>query len=323
MNEITFVETQRKDWERLEQLLAKCRKRGGFARLSREEVIEFGPLYRRASADLAYAQGQARNEDIIAYLNMIVSEAHSRMYETETSGNSFDSVWRFYIYEFPALLQKHLLLFLASLVLCVVGGFYGYWLVKYHPENSTLFIPKGLESSVDAWKSGNVSGGPQAEQAAFLMTHNFQVGMVCFATGFAAGIPTVAAEFQNGAMMGALAAIVDKVHKQSTLWPGIVPHGVAELTAIFICGAAGFRLGLALLFPGRFTRMDAMRLAGTDAVRLTLGTIPLFIFAGVIEGMFSHLAISAGIRYAFAAINGILWYLYLFLPRTAQNNKLA
>ena len=136
-------------------------------------------------------------------------------------------------------------------------------------------------------------------------------------------MPTVIAEFQNGAMMGALVAIVDKVHKQGSLWPGIVPHGVAELTAIFICGAAGFRLGLALLFPGRYARMEAMRLAGIDSVRLTLGTIPLFIFAGVIEGMFSHLSISAGVRYAFALLNGILWYLYLFLPRSAPITKLV
>ena len=147
MNEITFVERQSADWERLELLLKKCRKRGGFKQLSRDEVIEFGPLYRRASADLAYAQVQARNEDLIDYLNMIVSEAHSRMYETETSGNSFDALWRFYIYEFPTLLQKHFLHFITAVALCLVGGMYAFWLVKYHPEYSTLFIPKGLESS--------------------------------------------------------------------------------------------------------------------------------------------------------------------------------
>jgi uncharacterized membrane protein SpoIIM required for sporulation len=74
-------------------------------------------------------------------------------------------------------------------------------------------------------------------------------------------------------------------------------------------------LGKALLLPGRLPRRDSLRLYGMDAIRLALGTIPLFIFAGVIEGMFSRLAIPAGFRYAFAAINGVLWYLYLFLPR--------
>ena len=90
---------------------------------------------------------------------------------------------------------------------------------------------------------------------------------------------------------------------------------------IFICGAAGLLLGGSLLFPGRHTRKDALRLAGTDAIRLTLGTIPLFIFAGIIEGMFSHLAIPALLRYTFAILNGTLWYAYLLVPRYQQKKS--
>jgi uncharacterized membrane protein SpoIIM required for sporulation len=76
-------------------------------------------------------------------------------------------------------------------------------------------------------------------------------------------------------------------------------------------------LGMSWLFPGRLNRLDAFKRAGTDAIKLVLGTVPLFIFAAIIEGMFSHVAIPASIRYAFAIVNGILWYLYLFVPRPA------
>src|SRR5205814_2318936 len=108
-----------------------------------------------------------------------------------------------------------------------------------------------------------------------------------------------------------------------TFWPGILPHGIAELTAIFICGAAGFLLGLSLLLPGAYTRRDAIRIAGLDAIKLVLGTIPLFIFAGIIEGMFSHLPIPAALRLVFAGINGLFWYLYLFLPRRQPTGLLS
>ena len=106
-----------------------------------------------------------------------------------------------------------------------------------------------------------------------------------------------------------------QVHRHSTFWPGIVPHGIAELTAIFICGGAGFQIGLSLLMPGPYRRADAFRIAGTEGMKLVMGTVPLFIFAGIIEGMFSHLTLPNELRYAFAGLNGVLWYLYLFLPR--------
>lgn len=81
---------------------------------------------------------------------------------------------------------------------------------------------------------------------------------------------------------------------------------------------------MALLLPGPRSRLDALWLSARDAIKLVLGTIPLFIFAGIVEGMFSHLAIPATARYAFAAVNGILWYLYLFLPRpTPEPNFLS
>jgi uncharacterized membrane protein SpoIIM required for sporulation len=151
--------------------------------------------------------------------------------------------------------------------------------------------------------------------AGYLMQHNLTVGLLAFASGVALCVPTAYLMFMNGATLGALAALMTQVHRHGTLWPGILPHGVAELTAIFICGAAGLLIGGAILVPGRYTRTDAFVLAGRDAIVLVLGTIPLFVFAGIVEGMFSHLALPAALRLAFAGINGVFWYVYLFLPR--------
>lgn len=76
-------------------------------------------------------------------------------------------------------------------------------------------------------------------------------------------------------------------------------------------------LGLAFLLPGRYTRRESLLNNGIDAILLLLGTIPLFIFAGIIEGMFSHLPLPPAVRLTFAGLNGIVWYLYLFMPRKA------
>ncbi len=325
MDERDFVSKKREAWDRLTALIDKANGKGGVRGLSREEILSLGPLYRRASSDLAFARAHAINKDLILHLNGLVGRAHALLYEAETSGNVLGSLANFYLYEFPTLLQKRFKFFAAAFLISVLSGVFAYWLVINNPAKLWLFIPESLKSSVEVWKAGKVADSAHVEMAAQLMTHNLFVGLIAFAGGVAAGFPSVMAMFGNGAMLGAMAALMTQVHKHNTFWPGILPHGIAELTAIFICGAAGFQIGLSLLMPGPYSRSDAFRIAGTEGIKLVMGTVPLFIFAGIIEGMFSHLPIPPGLRYAFAAVNGVLWYLYLFLPRRlldTQNSPL-
>ncbi len=317
MDERDFVSKKREAWDRLTGLIDKANGKRGVRGLSRDEILSLGPLYRRASSDLAYARAHAINKDLILHLNGLVGRAHALLYEAETSGNALGSLTNFYLYEFPTLLQKRFRFFAAAFLLSVLSGLFAYWLVITYPQKLWLFIPDSpqFRESVEIWKSGKVSGPAQVQTASSLMTHNLLVGLVAFAGGVAGGLPTLMAMFSNGAMLGAMAALMTQVHKHSTFWPGILPHGFAELTAIFICGGAGFQIGLSLLLPGPYRRADAFRIAGTEGIKLVMGTIPLFIFAGIIEGMFSHLPIPPGLQYAFAGLNGVLWYLYLFLPR--------
>ncbi|HZT44327.1 MAG TPA: stage II sporulation protein M [Chthonomonadaceae bacterium] len=323
MDERGFVSKKRGDWDRLEGLIAKAGGRQGVRGLSREELLALGPLYRRASSDLAYARAHAISTDLVTHLNGLVGRAHALMYEAETSRSPARSVLDFYLYEFPALLQRHILYFLAAVVATGLGIAFAYWLVIHQPDRLWLFFPEGFRRAVEGWKSGKVADPASAAFSSMLMTHNLQVDLVSFAAGILGGIPTACMLFQNGATLGALAALMTQVHHHNTLWPGILPHGIAEFTAMFICGAAGFRMGIALLLPGVYTRRDALRIAALDAVKLVLGTIPLTIFAGIIEGMFSHLAISATVRYTFAGVNGLVWYLYLFLPRRRSAGQTA
>jgi len=322
MNERDFVSKRREGWDRLAAIIEKANRRSVRA-LSREEILALGPLYRRASSDLAYARAHAVNSDMALHLNDLVGRAHALLYEAETSGNPMRSLVNFYLFEFPTLLQKHVRYFLAAVGVSVAGLVFAWWLVANRPEKIDLFIPEGLRSSVEVWKSKKVSDDAHVDMSAELMVHNFQVGVMSFAWGVAGIYPDGAALFENGAMLGALGALMSEVHGHATFWPGILPHGIAELTAIFICGGAGFMLGLALLAPGPYRRVDAFVRVGNDAIKLVLGTIPLFIFAGIIEGMFSHLALPGALRLTFAGVNGVLWYLYLFLPRARPESDPA
>jgi uncharacterized membrane protein SpoIIM required for sporulation len=315
MNERDWVNKKRSDWERLSALIHRAGTRGGIRALSQEELQEIGPLYRRVTSDLAYARTHAITGDLALYLNSLVGRAYALLYETPPAVHPARHVLNFYLNEFPALLQKYTGCYLITVLLTLIGGLFGYFMVIHNAEALDLFIPEMLRTSVEAWKSGEVHDEAHAGFAAQLMTHNLNVGIVSAVSGTAAGVPTIAMLFSTGGMLGAMTALMGQYNRHAYFWPGIVPHGIAEFTALFICGTAGLLLARAIVLPGRLLRRDALRLYGADAIRLVLGTIPLFIFAGVIEGMFSRLPIPAVLRYGFAALNGIVWYLYLFMPR--------
>lgn len=322
MNEREFVDKKRADWDRLAALVQRAGGVTGVRVLTREEIQELGPLYRRVSSDLAYARLHASSADLVVHLNGIVGRAHALLFEAETSRSPAASLLQFYLNDFPALLQKRFAYFAAAVAMSVIGGLLAYWLVIRDENNLNLFVPAGaLRESVKIWKSGKVSGEANGEQAGALFQHNAGIGMAAFALGPALAVPTLYLLFMNGAMLGGISALMTQVHRHGTFWPGILPHGIAELTAIFICGAAGLLIGFSLLLPGRNSRLTALKRAGADGVKLALGTIPLFLFAGVIEGMFSHLPIPAAIRLTFAGVNGLFWYIYLFVPRSSASTS--
>ncbi|HLJ53764.1 MAG TPA: stage II sporulation protein M [Chthonomonadaceae bacterium] len=316
MNERQFVDKKRADWDLLSGLIRRASGRGGVRVLNRDEVRELGPLYRRISSDLAYARLHATNRDLIAHLNGLVGRAHALMFEAERPRSAGQSIVHFYVHEFPAVLQRRVGYFLTAILIAAVGFIFAYWLVITHPDKSDLFIPGAdLREAAKAWQAGKVVDPGHIAQAGMLMTHNQTVGMFAFGSGPALGIPSAYMMYSTGTMLGAFSALMTQAHAHKTFWPGILPHGFAELTAIFICGAAGMLIGMSLLFPGRYTRVESLKRGGRDAIKLMLGTVPLFIFAGIIEGTFSHLPLPGWVRLAFAGINGVIWYLYLFLPR--------
>ncbi len=101
----------------------------------------------------------------------------------------------------------------------------------------------------------------------------------------------------------------------------VLPHGVIELTAIFMGGGAGFLLSTALLLPGDLTRKNALVLRGRQAVRLTLGCVPLLIVAGVVEGFFSPVPLPAELKFLVAGILLALLLGYLLFPVNSARTK--
>ena len=334
IDERAFINQKRATWERL-SIIVERTKNGGLKHLSKEELPALGSLYRRAAADLAYARAQEANPNLVLYLNELVGNAHGVIYAEESGG--WGRLWGFFTYGLPAVLRRRMPFVLAATLLNVVGAFLAYAMVHRDPTLANVYFPGEMRDVIDFWKKGGADTGniPLGEGILFssgLMTHNTQVGITAFATGITLLLPIVLM-FQNGAMIGALDALVQPTGHLASMWAGLLPHGVCELSATFICGGAGLCIGWALLAPGPYSRKDALINNGKDACKLMVGTLPLWITAGILEGNVSHSSLPHWAKFSLAGIQfaALMGYIYGSRPRSIrlpvsgkrQENKLS
>lgn len=290
---------------------------GGLRMLSRQELRELGPLYRRIASDLAFARAQGFSQEVVDHLNSLAGQAHAILYHTDT--RTWPGIRTFLVCEFPATFRRRFAYFLASAACLVAGGLLGYGLVRAQRANIDVFVPpdSAFRHSLQVWESGRTSeripDAAAAAMASFLMQNNIRVTFLAFAAGILGGVFTALLIFYNGAMLGAFAGDMVWVHQQGNFWPGIVPHGIVELSATCIAGAAGLSLGWALLVPAPHTRRDALVLAARDAAKLVIGCVFLLVFAGLVEAYLSHSMLPKTLKIVFGAASGAALYAYLFL----------
>jgi uncharacterized membrane protein SpoIIM required for sporulation len=125
----------------------------------------------------------------------------------------------------------------------------------------------------------------------------------------------------NGLLIGVIGAATWKAGMALQLWSFVAPHGVLELPAIFIAGGAGLEIARGLLFPGFLPRRQSLAQAGGRGARLLLGTIPMLVIAGVIEGFFSPSAAPVAMKFVLAAALFAALLSYLFFVNVRQRKS--
>jgi uncharacterized membrane protein SpoIIM required for sporulation len=150
--------------------------------------------------------------------------------------------------------------------------------------------------------------------ASYLFVHNAGIGLVCFALGFAFGLPTALLLIQNGLMFGAFIALYETHGLGMEIGAWLSVHGTTELLAVSLCGGAGFALARAILFPGAKARMTALAETGRVAGQVALGCVLMFIIAGMLEGYARQLVLVLWARYAIGGLMLLFWALYFLQP---------
>lgn len=321
MNSLT--QDKQQDWDRLTELLEKSDYEGGLRSLSPDELRELSRLYRVASSDLSLARAR-RREDLAQYLNQLVGRAHNRLY-ARRAGRKLQLL-DFFGTTIPATFRDCLPYWLFALGILVAGGAIGYVATVQNSDWATVVGGAGLKEAMGTFLQSHKPAGEYFADTAkslghggfsgFLMTNNIQVALLCFALGIGWGVGTAFVLARNALHLGAALGLGSHHGKLLLMLSIVAPHGVVEISAVVIAAAAGLRLGYALISPGDYLRRDALVVAARQAGQLALGTIPMFIFAGLVEGLLSPLSTgpfrSDEIRLAFGALSGVALYLWLF-----------
>lgn len=327
MNLERWVRSRRPTWRHLDELLVRIERRG-LQSLSRAELQELGRYYRASSADLSRVRALNVGGDVQAYLNNLVVRAHNQVYQRER--NRFSDLLNFIWKTFPALVRRNILYILAAELVFLVPAVICYSMTLSDGEFAHLELAKGqplipeemwqIIQHKQMWTDSAQHYSPLASGA--IAANNLRVALMAFALGVTFGFGTVYVLMTNGMHIGTVFGACAKVGIDLRLLAFVAPHGILELSAIFICGGAGLLIGWSLLVPGRLRRRDAFRLAVRPAMGLFAGCIPLVLVAGLIEGFISprtDLSQDTKIMVSMATLACLL--LYLFLPRGSPRTK--
>lgn len=321
MNIQRWVARREQSWKQLEALLSRAEKQG-LKSLQADEIRTLASLYRSTAADLARARTQQAGELIGQKLQALVARGYSQIYQGSRR-QDWAAVRQFYLWGFPAAVQQARGAIALAVVLFGLAAAASWWMAWRDPAFLALLVPEDLIVQVrdrqELWMGSIVGIEPFASSS--IMVNNIRVAFETVAGGGLLGLRTVYILLFNGALLGAIGALVGQGNLAWPFWAFVFPHGALELPAIFLAGGAGFLIARALLWPGIYSRRDALKRYGQQAAHLTFGLVPMLVIAGLIEGFFSpNPAVPAAVKY-FTGV-GLLIGLIFYLSRGQRSTPL-
>ncbi len=318
MNIKQFVKQHRDEWKELENMITNLHKN---KRTATSKTIErFNRLYQKSAQHLSYSQTYFPNEEVTPYLNGLVSKAHNLLYKDQIS--SLKQIQHFFSTTFIGLFIAQWKFSFIAMLIFTLGGIGSYAAVMNDSLNLYSILPADIAYGInpDQLGEGQVDSPTMSAE---IMINNIQVAILAFASGITFGIFTVYLLLYNGIIIGALAAVFYQHGMMYEFWAYIVPHGMIELTAIFIAGGAGLLMGYKLLVPGPYSRTFHLKLQAKRSVQLLLGTIPLFVIAAIIEGFITPANIPLEAKYFVAFVTIIALIVYLFIGNQLLQKRRA
>jgi len=310
MKQETFIARHEAEWAAFEHWLDRRRPPPGVHGLRDEDVPSH---YRRLCHQAALAYRRGYSPLLTARLQVLMQRGHDVLYRAPPT------LWRqagwFVLAGFPRLVRAQRGCLWLAAVLFAGAMCAMYALVMRWPELAhAVFDPGQLAEMESMYAPDNPlhqdGRGSQGNMHMFgvYILNNISIGFRTFASGLLAGAGTLGVLVFNGVYFGVIAAHLQGLGHGMQFWPFVVGHSAPELVAIVIAGAAGLQLGLALVAPGPYRRIDALRRAGRIGAQLCAGVLVMLLLAAFVEAFWSAQPIPAAVKFS---VGGMLWVLVL------------
>ena len=284
------------EWDQLAALVRRRR------RLTGAEADELVALYQRASTHLSQLRSAAVTDPVrVARLATLVARARSAV--TGAQVPSWRTVARFAARDFPAAVYRARWWWLGAAVGSgVVAVATGWWIARSPGVQGALLPPAAAKALVQQQFKGYYTANPAASFAAQVWTNNVWVAAQALIYGILLGIPTVLVLLENAVNVGVDGGYLFAHGKGTLFFSLILPHGMLELSAVFLAAAAGLRLGWTVIDPGSRRRGQALAQEGRAMVTITLGLIVVLGVSGIIEAFVTPSSLPTWARITIGAV---------------------
>lgn len=276
MDTDAFVAAHHQEWLRLDSLVSRRRHLSG---LEAEELVA---RYQRAATHLSALRTAGYDPALVAQLSTQVARARSAVTGSHSSG--LRPVARFFAVSFPAMAWKARWWWLgATAGSLLVALLVGWWIARSSTVQDALLPPAQARQLVNSQFRGYYSQYAATSFAAEVWTNNVYVAALALIGGILLGLPSLYLLFINAVNVGVDGGFLVAHGRTVEFLALILPHGMLELSAVFLAAAAGMRLGWTIIDPGPLPRVQALAIVGRETITLTLGMIVLLLTSGVIE----------------------------------------
>jgi uncharacterized membrane protein SpoIIM required for sporulation len=300
-----FVLAHRPTWDRLEALVKRRRQ------LTGAEVDELVDLYQRVSTHLSMVRTASNDSVLIGRLSGLVARARSAV--TGAHAPLWSEFTRFWTVSFPVVAYRSWRWWLGTAVaFFVVTVLIALW-VSGNPEvRASIGTPSEIDELINHNVASYYSENPAGSFALQVWVNNSWVAAQCIGFAILLGIPIPYVLFQNAANLGLIAGLMVDANKADILLGLLTPHGLLELTAVFLAAAAGMRLGWSVIAPGNRPRGQVLAEQGRAVVAVAVGLIAVLLVSGLIEALVTPSPLPTFVRIGIGLAAEIAFLAYIF-----------
>ncbi|GAA4570690.1 stage II sporulation protein M [Planotetraspora kaengkrachanensis] len=311
-----FVAAGKPSWDRLEDLVRRRRSLNG------AEVDELVELYQRAATHLSIVRSGSRDAILVGRLSALVARARSAVTGAHTP--AWREVVRFFTVSFPVVAYRARRWWLgAGLASLVLAWVVGVWIAKNPDVQAAIGTPEDIRQLVEHDFADYYSENPAASFAGQVWINNAYLSMQVIASAVLLGLPIPYILFQNSANVGLLGGLMSANGKADIFWGLILPHGLLELTAVFLAAGAGMRLGWTIIDPGPRRRGEALAEQGRAVMSVALGLVAVLFVSGLIEAGVTPSGLPTWARIGIGVLAEVLFltYVIFFGRRAVRRNE--